>query len=335
MTHNHTTALQLEDRIRGAMWGQLVGDAYCLGSHWIYSQNEIEKRFPDGIKGFETPHGEHYHFGKQSGDQTHYGDAALLMLSSVAQFGRFDVIDFGGRFIRLMSDERYSGYRDHATKGTLSNYFNHIENGSAESFDFQQGADDDQPATVTRLAPVVVSHLYAEELLDIVAQATRVCQNNARAIAFTQAAALIMQSLILGSSPESAVMEARHSFRSHDPFRTEVSNRMKISCAARMLSPFDATMLFGQSCPLYSSFTAALHTVLVSPHDFEQAIHATAQAGGDNAGRASMVGAWLGAHLGIQAIPAAWRKGLRAHDQIEECVEKIVSGLSRAGRTES
>ncbi len=328
MKHDTSTVLTMEDRIRGAMWGQLVGDAYCLGSHWIYSQNEIEKRFPDGIKGFETPQREQYHFGKRSGDQTHYGDAALLMLSSIARMGHFNATDFGDSFIRFMGDDRYTGYRDHATKGTLSNYFNHIEGSTPETFDFQQGADDDQPATVTRLAPVVISHLNTKDMLNTVAQATRVCQNNERAVAFTQATALIMQSLIHGMSPESAVIEARQILKSHDPFRTEVCNRMKISCAARMLSPLEATMLFGQSCPLYSSFTAALHTLLVCPHDFGQAMHATAQAGGDNAGRASMLGAWLGAHLGIRAVPHEWRKGLTAYDLIEENIEKIVAGLS-------
>ena len=74
-----------QDRLRGAIWGQLVGDAFCLGSHWIYNLTELEKSFPGGVQGFEAPLEGHYHFGKQPGEQTHYGDGALVMLESVAE----------------------------------------------------------------------------------------------------------------------------------------------------------------------------------------------------------------------------------------------------------
>jgi ADP-ribosylglycohydrolase len=320
--------IPIEGRIRGAIWGSLVGDAFCLGSHWIYSLNELEKKFPGGIKGFETPSPGHYHFGKQSGDFTHYGDVALLMLSSVAECGQFEAIDFGSRLTRLMIEENYTGYRDHAIKGMLENYLTHINTRPAVPFDFQQGADDDQPATVTHLAPVVVAHLNTKDILNTVAKTTRVCQNNSRAIAFSQATALLLYKLLNGSTPETAVVETRHIIKSADIGNLEVNKRMKIACAARMLSAMDATMLFGQSCPLYSSFTAALHTMLVCSNDFELAIHSTAQAGGDSAGRASMVGAWLGAHLGIQAIPGAWLARLSVHDRIEADVERIVARLA-------
>jgi ADP-ribosyl-[dinitrogen reductase] hydrolase len=325
---NENSFLSFEDRVRGALWGGLTGDAFCLGGHWIYSLYEIAQRFPEGIKGFETPSPGHYHYGKKAGDFTHYGDAALLQLSSVAQNGRFEAVDFGSRLFKLMISENYKGYRDHATQGTIANYRVFLNNNPEKPFDYQQGADDDQPATVTRLAPVVVAHLNDLDLLETVAKATRVCQNNRRAIVFTQAAALILRDLLNGSTPESAVAETRQTIKPPDKACSEVNKKMKIACAARMLSAIDATMLFGQSCPLNSSFTAALHTMLIYSNDFASAIQSTANAGGDSAGRAAMVGAWLGAHLGIQAIPEAWRTRLTAHDQIEADVERIVARMA-------
>jgi ADP-ribosylglycohydrolase len=327
---NNNSSVPFQDRVRGALWGSLTGDAFCLGSHWIYSLNELEKRFPGGIKGFETPAPGYYHHGKKSGDFTHYGDAALLMLSSVARNGRFEPADFGSRLIRLMVEENYDGYRDKATQGTIANYHAHLDSNPEKPFDYQQGADDDQPATVTHLGPVVAAHLNDPDLLEIVATATRVCQNNIRAIAFSQATALILRNLLNGRNPESAVAETRRIITSPDTAWLEVNRRMKIACAARMLSAIDATMLFGQSCPLFSSFTAALHTTLIHSNDFASAVQTTANAGGDSAGRAAMIGAWLGAHLGIDAIPEAWRLRLTAHDRIEADVEKIVSDASRA-----
>jgi ADP-ribosylglycohydrolase len=319
--------VSFEDRVRGALWGGFTGDAFCLGSHWIYSLDEIAQRFPGGIKGFETPSTGHYHYGKKAGDLTHYGDAALLMLSSVARCGRFEAADFGSRLISLMVEEKYEGYRDHATRETIANYLAHQDSSPNIPFDYQQGGDDDQPATVTRLAPVVVAHLNDRDLLDTVAKATRVCQNNGRAIAFTQAAALILRNLLNGSSPDSAVAETRLILKSPDKSWSEVDERMENTCANLKLPSIDATMLFGQSCPLYSSFPAALHTMLTCSGDFADAIRSTANAGGDSAGRAAMIGAWLGAYQGIQSIPDSWRTGLSAHDQIEADVEKIVASM--------
>ncbi len=322
---NNKSSLTREDRIRGALWGGFIGDAYCLGSHWIYGLTELAQRFPGGVQGFETPASGHYHAGKKAGDFTHYGDAALVMLASVAQLGHFETVDFGSRLMRLMTGENYAGYRDHATQGMIENYLAHLDANPAQPFDFQQGADDDQPATVTHLAPVVVAHLDDQDLLDTVAMATRVCQNNPRAIAYAQAAALILYHIIKGAAPEEAVAETRQIISAQDKYRSEVNKRMKIACAARILPVLEATVLFGQSCPLYSSFTAALHTTLVCKDDFERAIRSAANAGGDSAGRAAMIGAWLGAHLGIQAIPLAWRRRLTAHDRIEADVERIVA----------
>src|SRR5689334_4039769 len=109
----------LTDHLKGTIWGQFVGDAFCLGSHWIYDLNQLDNRFPGGVNGFDAPEAGHYHAGKNPGDFTHYGDAALLMLQSIAQQGHFSPQDFGARFVALFGSDQYRGYLDHATKGTL------------------------------------------------------------------------------------------------------------------------------------------------------------------------------------------------------------------------
>jgi hypothetical protein len=37
-----------------------------------------EQSGPGGVTGFEAPAAGHYHYGKQPGDLTHYGDAAMI-----------------------------------------------------------------------------------------------------------------------------------------------------------------------------------------------------------------------------------------------------------------
>ena len=111
-----------EARLRGAVWGQFVGDAAALGTHWIYDLSELSARFPNGVFGFEAPAAEHYHKSKKSGDQTHYGDGALVLLESIAEHGSFDPCAFGNRFVEKFGSPDYQGYLDWATQGTLKNY---------------------------------------------------------------------------------------------------------------------------------------------------------------------------------------------------------------------
>ena len=200
----------LADRCRGAIWGQFVGDAACLGSHWIYDLNELDRKFPAGVVGFEKPAQGHYHAGKEPGDFTHYGDAALLMLQSVAHLGHFSAQDFGARFVALFASPQYQGYRDHATKGTLANCQAFASKHPGTPYDFQGGAEDDQPATATRLAPVVVAHYLDGALLKVVESATRVCQNNARAVVYLKCHALVLKELLSGGESGRCLQDRSH-----------------------------------------------------------------------------------------------------------------------------
>lgn len=315
------------DRIRGAIWGQFVGDAACLGCHWIYDLAELSRRYPGGIQGFEAPAPSHYHHGKAPGEQTHYGDAALLLLESVAQNGRFDAVDFGRRFVALMASPDYHGYRDHATRQTLANYRAFAAQAAADAFDFQGGADDDQAVTATRLAPVVAVHAEDPRLPEIVAAATRVCQNNARAVAYMQCHARVLRALFDGRALATAFTESAQDCEREGGFGLEAAAKIRQALAAGRTPVIEATRAFGQSCPLVGSFPAAVHAALAHADDFTAAILATAEAGGENAGRAAMIGSWLGASLGIEAIPLAWRQRLAACDTIAGAAETIVARL--------
>lgn len=323
--------LSLDLRIRGAIWGQFTGDAFCLGSHWIYDLAELERRFPGGPQGFETPAAGHYHFGKRPGDLTHYGDGALLLLQSLAERGSFDAVDFGSRFVALFDSSGYQGYRDHATKETLARFHAFCASHPEAAFSFQDGADDDQPATVSRLAPLAALHFRQDDFLSTVEQATLVSQNNDRAVAYAQAHALILRELFSGSLFPEAVRKTAVLMAMKGEAGSEVAEKIDAAMAARNLDVREATLGFGQACPLAASFPSAVHCVLRHGDDFSEALRATAAAGGDNAGRAAMIGAWLGAALGVVAIPRQWREDLSAQTVIADGVERVVSASCDGG----
>ena len=320
-TNNITTA----DRLRGMIWGQLVGDAAALGSHWIYNLSELKVAYPNGIHGFEIPKEGHYHEGNSPGDFTHYGDAAVILLQSVASCGCFNAIHFGSLFTETMSLGKYPGYIDHATRGTIENKHNFENLHPDKAFEFQHGADDDQLATASSLAPVVAVHFEDSSLLEIVESATRVRQNNNRAVAYMQTHARILLELLGGRDVHSALHRVEEMVAKDTIFGGELKRKINSAFSYSTKSIIDATLELGQSCPLISSFPSSLQSFIKQNESYEHCILSILRAGGDNAGRASITGAWLGAYLGINGIPALWRGQLKDVERIHDWVETIVS----------
>ena len=316
----------LVDRLRGAIWGQFVGDAAALGSHWIYDVEELRRRWPaEGPSGFEEPADGGYHKGKRAGDLTHYGHAALLLLGSVAARGRFEERDFGGRFLETFESTSYRGYVDKAMRETMANHraFGAINPGVA--FDFQQGAKDFEPATVSRLAPVAVAHRDDPDLLRVVERATLVSQRHPMATAHAQLHALILRESFRGASLSDALARAEAAMPPDAPFSEDLRTELSAARGRTGEEVRLATGQLGQHCRLDQSFPSALQCALRHHGDFRAAIVDDLRAGGDTAGRGSMIGAWLGASLGVAAIPAEWRRRLLAHDEIERNIERVVT----------
>ena len=273
------------DRIRGAIWGSLVGDAACLGAHWIYQVREIARLWPDGLRGFEEPTGgvwphstertnvpagnhptAHYHAGKRSGDQTHYGHAALLQLASVAALGRFDEVDFGQRFVDTFGSPQYEGYTDQAMRGMLANHATFQSEHPAVPFDFQHGADDFEGSTYSRLAAVVVAHRDDPAFLSVIERATRVTQNNSRAVAHAQCHALLLRSLLRGhgSGLAAATAEAEAALLAHVDGDEGAGDDIPGARLRQSAELVPAAESFGQACRLDHSFPVGWPATMIA-----------------------------------------------------------------------
>jgi len=313
------------------VWGALVGDAAALGAHWIYNLEDLRAKFPEGIGGFEAPAKGHYHDGKRPGDFTHYGDAALILLESLAEMGRLDVADFGERFLKTMAPGAYGGYIDAATRGTVEAYRDWRESRPDEPFDYQQGADDDQMATITSLPPLLALYGRSDGLSERVEELCRARQNNARAIAYCQAHAEILRELLDGTDLHSALHRVEERVAKMPRFGSELRRRFSDAFARKSLSVERATGELGQSCPLLCSFPSALVAAIREPEDYRSCILSVIRAGGDSAGRAAVAGAWLGASLGLGGVPAEWRERLAAAGRIERAVEQLLAAAAKRG----
>jgi ADP-ribosyl-[dinitrogen reductase] hydrolase len=162
-------------------------------------------------------------------------------------------------------------------------------------------------------------------LLTVVEQATRVCQNNDQTVAYMKFNALLLAELFHKRDVHTTLHRAGEQTIAVEPrLGQEIRRKIREAQEKTLNEVVEATLAFGQACPLPKSFPSAIHALIKYPDDFASAILATLRAGGDNAGRASMLGAWLGAHLGIVAIPRNWRVKLSRANRISEALEKIL-----------
>lgn len=99
--------------------GSLLGDAICLGPHWVYDPQEIVQKIPNPEQ-FHNPITE-YHPGKHAGNQTHYGDQAVLLFMYLMKAKSFDLDGYARVWQKFWDDPATVSYRDGATKETLKN----------------------------------------------------------------------------------------------------------------------------------------------------------------------------------------------------------------------
>ncbi|MEO1092916.1 MAG: ADP-ribosylglycohydrolase family protein [Pseudomonadota bacterium] len=309
-------------RLTGAVWGMFVGDAYCLGSHWIYDETAFRTRFPDGPAGFDVPAADHYHAGKPPGGLTHYGDGALLLLESLAAAGRFEPMDYGERINAVYGVPAPASYVDKPTRHLVERR----RAGNAEAA-YAEGAaaDDAQNVTTSRLAPLVVRYAGAPELMLHVDRATRVLQENDRAVAYACAHARLLTELLAGAALPQALDRVAASADPRTPLGKELRELIAAAREAESEDVDEVTGRFGRSCPLVKAFPASLHNALAHRDDFAAAIRTCGAARGDNASRAMLIGSWLGAIHGIDAVPPAWRERLVDRDRIDAALARLLA----------
>ena len=275
-----------EKKIKDLVLSSLVADSYCLGTHWIYDENQLinndinweELNAPMAI----------WHKGKSAGDFTHYGDQNYWLYEFLKDKNCFDEKEFLDFWFEKM--KTYTGYIDGASRNTILN----IENGVVPS-----GANSHDLSIVGRVVPLLKVSKTKEEFLQNVGKFVKLTHNSKEALQSADFFANLLLLVLENNEIEKSILELKNSY---DSFFQEMIEK---GINSKNSDTFETIRTFGPACDINSGFSGVIH-LLCKYDNLKDMLIANSKAGGDTSARAMIASAILLANKEINEIPKNW-----------------------------
>ena len=275
-----------EDKIKDLVLTSLVTDTYCLGTHWIYDENQLinndinweELNAPMAI----------WHKGKSAGDFTHYGDQNYWLYEFLKDKNCFDEKEFLDFWFEKM--KTYTGYIDGASRNTILN----IENGVVPS-----GANSHDLSIVGRVVPLLKVSKTKEEFLQNVGKFVKLTHNSKEALQSADFFANLLLLVLENNEIEKSILELKNSY---DSFFQEMIEK---GINSKNSDTFETIRTFGPACDINSGFSGVIH-LLCKYDNLKDMLVANSKAGGDTSARAMVASVIFLANKQISEIPKNW-----------------------------
>lgn len=297
------------------VYSSFIGDALSLGAHWIYNQQKIDEN-PGKTENYSDPMSD-YHPGKKAGDLTHYGDQTLVLLSSIAKTGKFDLNAFADDWRAFWDDPNTKSYRDGATKETLKQ----LASGCPP---LKAASESSDIAGAARIAPLFTLSWESDDGL---VQAARIQTALTHSRASVVEAAEFFARVVMSVEKGESIQDALSITSSLKQWEAIPETWYIAAKESSLSSEHDSAVakIHGMGCDISEAFPMICHLLIRHPDNLQDALIANANAGGDSAARGMIIGMVHGARTHKPTIPEKWMIGLRAKSAIHENLDKIIN----------
>lgn len=343
-----------KDRIKGAFFAPIVGDALCLGSHYEYDAPKIYKAYgnkpiekfmsPGEMMGGQT-HGigwgsQNYHPGKKAGGTTDYGDYNILILEHLALLPDepkpFDVASLlphwmnrlensWGSWICTMTKETYSQVKQGIPVEHLGGLSNAMALRHASAYAYYD--NEEELVDIAKKSMFTHKDTHALGGGEFFARVTfRVIQGQTPLKAITDVAKE------MGGFYESKTAQAIAKVKEATDEKSQLSSEqfvddLSLTSMARLWDVGRSEPIkVGKASPTEGTLPGAIYFILKyadQENALKTALQANTMVGGDNASRSIAIGMVLGAYKGIEAIPEEWKESLDEWNYCEEMLNKL------------
>ena len=346
------------DRVSGAIMGALIGDALGLGCHWYYDLNAMRQDYGPWVNDYTTPKPDRYHGGMKAGQASQTGYILTLLLRSVAEWGEYRQDDFTRRLdnqlFPLLNGTPVYGPGGYTSQSIREAYRRRVEQ---EKGWHETGGHADTSESAER-AIVLAAH-YAHDpgkVAEVVSRHCLLTQADEAIVAMTTAYNVVLSRLIIGEKFTPALsdqlMQLVHSgqlpfhavtgqnlapprpgdpdppragrFSSPDALLTPgYVARAAVDPDIRIEPAWKVSIVYGMPCAIYHQLPAAYYLAARFHDDFESAVLHAVNGGGQNMSRAMLVGALVGAQVGLEGIPERFILGLENSDELLALCRKV------------
>ncbi|MFT7003223.1 MAG: ADP-ribosylglycohydrolase [Sulfurimonas sp.] len=277
----------MSNQISNSIMASLVADAYSLGAHWVYDEEQL-KNLPIDWQTLNDAQSI-WHKGKLKGDFTHYGDQTLFLLEYMSQHKDFNKNDYYYFWKDRMSN--YAGYIDGATRNAL-------ENMNSESNDL---------SICGRIAPLLIGAQTKEVFLKRAKEFTEITHNTKLALDSTS----FFAELLWDSKEKQNIKQNIELLKSKYP---SLLTWIDAGVNSKNTDTFESIREFGPACGIDGGFAGVIH-LLSLEDNFKTIMTKNIKAGGDSSSRGMVVAMILATQNNFK-LPQDWIDGINTKSDI-------------------
>lgn len=276
-----------EEKIKDLVLGSLVVDSYCLGTHWIYDEEQLKNNIINWDE-LNSPLAI-WHKGKTAGDFTHYGDQTYWLYEFLKDKNSFDEKEYELFWFEKMKN--YGGYIDGASRNTILN----IENNLTPS-----GSDSSDLSIVGRIAPLLKVSKDSNEFLENVQKFVSITHNSSKALICSDFFARLLLLTLEKYDIDESINKLKNSYDSYFQMMIEKGLSSKNS------DTFTTIRNFGPACDIDGGFSGVIH-LLTKYTNLKDMIIENSKAGGDSSARAMIASIIFIAKEDLSQLPQSWQ----------------------------
>lgn len=284
----------MNKQISNSIMASLVADAYALGAHWVYEEEQIQN-LPINWETLNKAQSM-WHKGKAKGDFTHYGDQALYLLEYMSQNKEFDKNDYYQFWSEKMSN--YDGYVDGATRSAL----------------VKIGSESNDLSICGHIAPLLIDADTKDTFLKRAKEFTEITHNSKLAINSTA----FFAELLWDSKENQDIKKNIELLKSKYP---DLSTWIDAGVNSKDADTFTTIREFGPACGIDGGFAGVIH-LLSLKDDFKTIMQKNAKAGGDSSARGMVVAMILATQDDFE-LPDEWMKDINTIEDMKNYLSLV------------
>ncbi len=304
-------SITLEDRIRGGIYGLLIGDALGVP----YEFHSPESLPPQNLIELEPPGDfRRAHQSARRGAWSDDGAQALCLLASLLQRGKLDLDDLGRRFVNWY-EYGYMAVDNHVFDVGVqtAKAITLIRNGCPAE---KAGSTEEQAlgnGALMRVLPLALWHTGSDDdLISLAHKQSLLTHGHLRSQICCALYCLWARELMRGGDWSSAVATLRYRYANNDAALAELEMHIR---------PEEDGKVTGGGYVVDCLRSAAY---VMRHSTYEDVVRSAVALGNDTDTTACVAGGVAGVRDGVAAIPERWMMGLAEKETVEPLVQALV-----------